>query len=84
MPLYHIHKFVYDTEQSCWRMPQMPQCLSLYIYGSFLYNFGHDGDVLGIKNIQTWIWDGLSPCLVLLVSFGSILVSVLIFLRLDP
>ena len=36
MPLYRIHKFVYDTEQSCWRMPQMPQCLCIR-YWSFLH-----------------------------------------------
>ena len=29
MPLYRIHKFVYDTEQSCWKMPQMPRCLCI-------------------------------------------------------
>ena len=36
MPLYRIHKFVYYTEQSCWKMPQMPRCLCIH-YGSFLY-----------------------------------------------
>ena len=36
MPLYRIHKFVYDTEQSCWKMPQMPQCLCIK-YWSFLH-----------------------------------------------
>ena len=27
---------------------------------------------LGLKNIQTWIWDGLSPCLVILVSLLTV------------
>ena len=36
MPLYRIHKFVYDTEQSWWKMPQMPQCLCIQ-YWSFLH-----------------------------------------------
>ena len=38
MPLYHIHKFVYDTEQSCWKMPQMPRYLGI-LYGSFCIRF---------------------------------------------
>ena len=36
MPLYRIHKFVCDTEQSCWKMPKMPQCLCIK-YWSFLH-----------------------------------------------
>ena len=36
MPLYRIHKFVNDNEQSCWKMPQIPRCLCIN-YGSFLY-----------------------------------------------
>ena len=39
---------------------------------------------LGPKNVQTWIWDGFSPCLVILVSWRSILVSVLIFWPVEP
>ena len=39
---------------------------------------------LGPKNFQTWIWDGFSPCLVILVSWRSILVSVLIFWPVAP
>ena len=38
----------------------------------------------GPKNFQTWIWDGFSPCLVILVSLRSILVSVLIFWPVEP
>ena len=39
---------------------------------------------LSLKNIRIWIWDGSSPCLVILVSLQSILVLVLIFWHLEP
>ena len=51
MPLYRIHKFVYDIEQSCWKMPQMPRCLcihysSFFVYGSILLS--------NVRIVQWW------------------------------
>ena len=48
MPLYRIRKIVYDTEQSCRKMPQMP----LYTLHFF---FVHGSSLLDNVRIVQWL-----------------------------